>query len=174
MVRNGWLSDALVYTLVAVGIVIGLYVLAQTVIGKKDTDQDDDEFDIQPLTDSERVRALPYAVSGNPANFRSLAEQFAQKEDYKTAIIYMFSHLLLQLDQSRWIALRAGRTNRQYLWDLPWESPLRDYFERSMIVFEEAFFGDKRVSGETFVPLWDQLSAMEAFIKQRAVEMNDV
>ena len=51
----------------------------------------------------------------SPADYLDEAQRLYRNGDYAQAIIYLFSHQLLQLDRRHWLRLVKGKTNRQYL-----------------------------------------------------------
>ena len=106
----------------------------------------------QPLsreeTESDRTRAqsvaqLPFQIDTGDEDFRSLAAKAFQANDYRQAIIWLFSHVLVSLDQKNLIRLKKGKTNRQYLRELADDRHLSDYYTDVMLPFEATFFGDK-------------------------------
>lgn len=171
--RSWWL-DAIFYAGIGLLVATVLGLIIWFLMTRKDRDEDEWEAEVGGSIDVSRIAELPFAISGNPADFRALAARAAQEGNFAKATIYLFSHLLLILDKNQWVRLRKGRTNRQYLWELSHRSPLRSYFEAAMIPFEQAFFGAKTIEAAVFTQLWSQLPEMETLISQKENEAQHV
>lgn len=105
-------------------------------------------------TDADRVEALPFEIK--PAdNLLDVALKFANSGRYGDAIIYLFSHRLVELDRSHIIRLTKGKTNRQYLREMKL-AELRLLMEQSTIAFEDAFFGHYEIGKARFQECWDR------------------
>jgi len=111
--------------------------------------------------DSRRVEALPLATVRRQADLVAEAEQEYRLGNYGQAIIYLFSYQLLQLDKRQLIHLSRGKTNRQYLRELSSRKALRRLVEQTMVVFEEAFFGQHTIDRCRFESCWTQLNEFE-------------
>ena len=66
--------------------------------------------------DQERIENLPIPLKPKKGkgSFLDIARQFYQDGNFADAIVYLFSHRLLQLDKAGRIRLTKGKTNRQY------------------------------------------------------------
>lgn len=112
--------------------------------------------------DVDRVEALPLKVRTPAGDFLAEARRLFEAGQYSEAIIYLFSHELLQLDKHHLIRLAKGKTNRQYLREVRQLSSVRTILETTMIAFEETFFGRKTLSRERFEQCWQELNDLEA------------
>lgn len=101
-----------------------------------------------------RVRDLPFEIDPKGGNLWELARHFYEQGDFNSAVIYLYSHQLIELDRHQQIRLAKGKTNRQYLRELSSRQPLRRLLERTMLAFEDAFFGDHEVTRERFEAVW--------------------
>lgn len=128
----------------------------------------------QPMTreeaDPTRSRAqsvaqLPFQIETENDDFRSLAAKAFHANDYRQAIVWLFSHVLVSLDQENLIRLKKGKTNRQYLQELAGDRRLSDYYSDVMLPFEATFFGDKELNREQFSRCWDGLNFFEQQVK---------
>ena len=128
------------------------------------TDQDKDF--VLEKSQAERIKALPFVLDNLKDDLRSLAGAAYQKGDYKRAITLLFSHVLLHLDKASLIRLRKGKTNRQYLGELRSHRKLTNYYERVMLPFEDAFFGDHELKRERFEDCWNELEQFENNVTQ--------
>ncbi|MDA7979258.1 MAG: hypothetical protein MPJ50_10885 [Pirellulales bacterium] len=117
---------------------------------------DDDEL----RTDAERVEALPFDIE--PAdNLLDVARKFAETGRYGDAIIYLFSHQLVELDRAHLIRLTKGKTNRQYLREIQ-TSKMRSLMEQSTVAFEDAFFGHYEINKDRFERCWSRIDEFQS------------
>ena len=110
---------------------------------------------------AQSVAQLPFQVDAGDEDFRSLAAKAFHANDHRQAIIWLFSHVLVSLDQKNLIRLKKGKTNRQYLRELANERQLSNYYSDVMLPFEATFFGDKDLNREQFARCWDGLNHFE-------------
>ncbi len=115
------------------------------------------------LTDS--IEHLPFQVDTS-GDFLAAAGQAYRAGDYRKATIYLYSHVLVTLDQSSIIRLRKGRTNGQYLGDLARKASLAGYFGNVMEAFELVFFGDHEISKADFESVWNRYPGFEEEIRK--------
>jgi len=115
-----------------------------------------------------RIEALPAAVGRRRADLLTAARQYYQEGNYAEAIIYLFSHQLVELDKSQLIRLARGKTNRQYLRELGRRLVLRGLLERTMVAFEEVFFGNYAIDRARFESAWLRLGEFEALVAEGA------
>ena len=116
-------------------------------------------------TRAQSVAQLPFQMDIGDDDFRSLAAKAFQANDHRQAIIWLFSHVLVSLDQKSLIRLKKGKTNRQYLSELAGDRRLSAYYTDLMLPFEATFFGDKDLNREQFSHCWDGLALFEQQVK---------
>lgn len=119
--------------------------------------------------DISRVDELPVALKKSPADFLDEARRLYSKGDYAQAIVYLFSHQLLQLDRRHWIRLVKGKTNRQYLREVrrsasPSADTLADIFHATVLTFEEVFFGKRLPPRESIDAVWQKIDLFEMLV----------
>jgi len=114
---------------------------------------------------AQSVAQLPFQVDVGDDDFRSLAKKAIQANDYRQAIVWLFSHVLVSLDQKDLIRLKKGKTNRQYLRELGDDRQLSNYYADVMLPFEATFFGDKDLNQEQFTHCWNGLNQFEQRVK---------
>ena len=115
---------------------------------------------------SESIEQLPFDLKEGDGDFRSLAQQAYQSGDLRRAFIFLYSHVLVTLDQNERITLRKGKTNHQYLKEV-WEDPkLSSYFKSVMLPFESAFFGDHDPAPDQFERCWSGLENFHSHVGQ--------
>ena len=113
---------------------------------------------------AESVAQLPFSLDlqSVDGDFRALAAKAYASNDYRQAIVWLFSHVLVSLDQGNLIRLAKGKTNRQYLKELRRKGQLSGYYEGVMLPFEATFFGDHELSGRQFEDCWRGLDQFES------------
>lgn len=113
-----------------------------------------------------KIQDLPFEVEMSMLGLLSQAERYRAAGDFSKAIIYLFSYALVEMDGARLIRLERGKTNRVYLGELRGRDSLRSFTSQVILAFEYAFFGKHVLSKEMFEPIWQQLPAFEAYLKQ--------
>ena len=107
------------------------------------------------ISDEQRIENLPLKLRSPKGDFLSLARQHYEAGNFAEAIIYLFSHRLLQLDKAGLIRLTKGKTNRQYLLELRRVRELEQLLGQTMTVFEDVFFGHHPLERERFEQCWN-------------------
>jgi hypothetical protein len=113
-------------------------------------------------TDVDRVEQLPFQVRKPTSDLLSEARRLYEASRYSEAIIYFYSHLLVELDKHQQIRLAKGKTNRQYLREVRNQPVPYGILGETIIVFEDAFFGHYSLSRERFEEVWNRLNEFEA------------
>ena len=109
---------------------------------------------------------LPVELEQGLVGLKAQAGAFRDKGDYNRSIVYLFSYLLVELDSARCIALAKGKTNYRYLRELAPHKSLQTRLRGVITLFEEAYFGRRTITREQFEPVWEELGAFEAAIKE--------
>jgi hypothetical protein len=109
----------------------------------------------------DRVEALPLHVRRPAGDFLAEARRLYEAGQYSEAIVYLFSHELLQLDNSHLIRLAKGKTNRQYLHEVRQRPLVQSILESATIAFEDAFFGKKILTRQRFDQCWQQWDELQ-------------
>ena len=115
--------------------------------------------------DANRIESLPFTVAKPRGDLLDEARAQYQAGNYRLAVIYLFSHMLLALDRHQHIHLAKGKTNRQYLRELREHPELRAALEQTMYPFEDVFFGDHDLSREEFEACWNQLDEFHRHVE---------
>lgn len=121
-----------------------------------------EEEEPEESTPADRVEALPAQAQKNIHDLLAEAQRQYEAGNYNDAIVYFYSHLLVQLDRRQRIRLAKGKTNRQYLAEVGSEPALRTILQRSMVAFEDAYFGKHTLSQARFEACWHDLPQFEA------------
>ena len=121
-------------------------------------DNDSGDFDeTTSLTNTQRIENLPFPVANSKTDLLAEAKRLYQMGKYDDAIVYLFSYQLVKLDESQYIRLSRGKTNRQYLGELRERHGLHSMVSRTMIAFEDMFFGHHPLERDRFESCWSQL-----------------
>lgn len=157
-----WVGIALLVAVCAALIwVIGTRFLGQEVRESKVTKV------VQAVRKADQVEKLPLnlLITEPGGDFLTMARKFMQSNEFSKAIVYLYAHELLSLDEQHLIRLAKGKTNRQYLRELRPQPSLQQLVEDTVLLFEDAFFGKKSISEGQFMVCWNQLSQFEALTK---------
>lgn len=84
---------------------------------------------------------------------------------YSEAIVYLYSHELLKLDQAELIRLARGKTNRQYLRELSSQPELYKILEQTLVAFEDAYFGERELDRARFESVWTQIDRFNKLLE---------
>ncbi|HVX15666.1 MAG TPA: DUF4129 domain-containing protein [Pirellulales bacterium] len=120
------------------------------------------------VDDAARIEALPFRIRRRDIDLLAEARRLYGEGKFAEAIIYLFSHQLVEMDRHQVIRLAKGKTNRQYLRDLRRRPPLRAIIERSMVAFEDVFFGGHSLDRARFESVWQQLHQFDSLIAEQA------
>ena len=160
----GWLILVAVLALV-VYLLVKAFVNVDPTITYSGSDSDE-QYDTR--ADQERIENLPVPVTARKGNFLDIARQYYEAGEFGDAIIYLFSHRLLQLDRAGQLRLTKGKTNRQYLREVKKSQDLQKILGRTIVGFEEVFFGKHSLSRERFEECWRQNDHFEQLLRQVA------
>jgi hypothetical protein len=122
---------------------------------------------------ADRIESLPLAVADRPRGLLDEARRCRQRGDYGRAIVFLFSHQLLQLDKHGRIRLARGKTNRQYLREIGPRPALRGLMEQAVLVFEDFFFGHHAIEHLAFEACWSRLEEFETLVEEGREERGE-
>jgi hypothetical protein len=117
----------------------------------------------------DRIESLPFVMARPRGDLLDEAQAAYEAGDYRRAVIYLFSYVLIHLDKHQQIRLARGKTNRQYLRELRPVPEIRGFVEQTMHAFEDVFFGDHALSRQEFEAVWRQLDHFHQRVEQVAV-----
>jgi hypothetical protein len=118
--------------------------------------------------DVDRVEELPFQVRRPAGDFLAEARRHYEAGNYSEAIIYFYSHLLMELDRNQLIRLTRGKTNRQYVREVRPQPRLQDLLKLTMIAFEDVFFGHHVLDRGRFESCFDRLDEFESQLREVA------
>ncbi|MCE2811688.1 MAG: DUF4129 domain-containing protein [Planctomycetaceae bacterium] len=116
---------------------------------------------------------LPVELERGLLGLKAQAAALRDQGDYSKAIVYLFSYLLVELDTARCIVLSKGKTNYRYLRELARNQSLQTRLQRVVMLFEECYFGRRKITKQQFDSLWDDLPSFEEEIKRAANLVDD-
>jgi hypothetical protein len=119
--------------------------------------------------DIDRIESLPFQLKAPQTDLLAQARQHYEAGEFGQAIIYLYSYQLIQLDRHQLIRLTKGKTNRQYLREVLSRRELRELLSRSMIAFEDVFFGHHTLDRQRFESCWSQLDVFHEQLALTAV-----
>lgn len=114
---------------------------------------------------ADRVESLPVPDVDRRRDLLTEARRCYERGDYGRAIVFLFSHQLLQLDKHGRIHLARGKTNRQYLREIRSWPELRGLVEQTTLVFEDVFFGHHEVERPAFEACWSRLDEFDTLVR---------
>ena len=159
------------FTLLAWAIVLVIaYFLIRYLIRlyerRESEEADADDEETNQTTDADRVEALPVVVKRDVSDLRAEARRLADAGRYSEGIVYLYSHLLVQLDRRQAIRLAKGKTNRQYLREAAAASGgLTPIMEHTMTAFEDAYFGRHALSQAEFEACWQDVQRLDTILQ---------
>src|SRR5205085_7986620 len=137
------------------------YLIAVSFLKDEIADDTAERKVVQVRRDADRVEALPFKVRAATTDFLAEARRLYDGGQYSEAIIYLFSHELVELDRHQVIHLAKGKTNRQYLRETRTRPLIAGLLESTMVAFEDAFFGNKQLSRDAFERSWARLNEFQ-------------
>ena len=166
-----WLSGGfglIAYGLLFLGIALLLALIIWVFLNSRveiGSGSNNDDFSRPDRSLAESIRHLPFEMDVTQGDFRQQAQTAYQAGDFRKALIFLFSHVLVTLDQEKLVRLKKGKTNRQYLRELSPSPPLVGYYGDVMIPFEQTFFGDYPITKDVFEQCWQGLNEFQDSVK---------
>lgn len=167
---EGWnppgLLEVLGYTVVGILAGVLVYLVVRYLLGRKlraaraDVDS--------AIPESPIIESLPFAVKQGQGELLAEARRLYEQGDYGRAVLYLYAHQLVQLDRHQMIHLASGKTNRQYLREVGTRRMLRSLVERTMVAFEDVFFGGHAIDRTRFESCWSELPRFDDLLAQEA------
>jgi hypothetical protein len=155
-----------------IGIAVLLAVLTALLVrsfltresGADEATADSETFESR--TEEELLEHLPFTVRRPTADLLGEARRHYEAGRYGEAVIYLFSYQLVQLDKHQLLRLTRGKTNRQYLSELWERADVRAILERTMVAFEDVFFGHHDLDRARFETCWTRLDEFHQRIEE--------
>lgn len=116
----------------------------------------------------QRMQELPAELRHVTGNLRDQTMQLIAAGRYDLAIITLFGHQLLLLDQAGMLRLSRGKTNGRYVRETrAADSKSAEYFQRTVNAFERCYFGRYSLSREEIDTLWQDNLHLEGIVHSR-------
>jgi len=153
--------------LVGIALVVGLiWVIVKAIRDrqpkpKKSGDETDDDQEPE-----ESLENLPFQLKRPINDLLAEAQRQYEQGNFREAIIYYYSYLLVELDRRNCIRLARGKTNRQYLFEVRSQRPLHGILEQTMVAFEDVFFGDHELERARFESCWARRDDFRSTLEQ--------
>ena len=137
----GTFFQVIIWIVVALGLLGLSYIVivafmkldAKNVLGGGDEEVEEEEVD------RTRIENLPFQVKRPNANLLAEAQACYDRGEYNDAIIYLYSHQLIELDKRQAIHLTKGKTNRQYVRELRSAPSCRTFSNRACCSLKKPF-----------------------------------
>lgn len=168
---SGWIStlfSILGYTLFGVLIVVICYFAARSFLSREVLESSATKTKVvDTKRQANQVEKLPVDLANATGNLLDMVRRLMAEGNYSAAIIYLYAHQLVCLDDAHYIRLAKGKTNRQYLRELRSDRPMARLVEQTIVLFEDAFFGKKTILADAFNTCWKQLPQFDSLVQQR-------
>jgi len=149
---------------------LALLVWAFLKVEFKEQQLEEQVVEDRPIDTKASVEDLPFQMpSGPTGDWLSVARGHFESGNFKSAIIYLYSHVLFALDNRGLVRLTRGKTNRQYLTEIQRHRDIAEYMEKCMLPFEDAFFGDIDVTADEIKNCLDGIGQFESQLSQASV-----
>ncbi len=156
----GWMLLALSVT-VAVGLIVYAFSKAEIELGKTKSPAQINHAapDKQMI---ERMKHLPAELRRTDVNLRTEAERLMKEQQYDQALILLYGHQLLMLDQAGSLRLTRGKTNGRYVRETrSSDSESGTHLQHTVREFERSYFGRHAISEDEFAALWESNRKLE-------------
>jgi Domain of unknown function (DUF4129) len=107
-----------------------------------------------------RLADLPEGIRNSGGDPWAEALLRAQRGDLAGAVVCLFAHQLIRLDQLGLIRIVPGRTGRQYVKGLR-DPELVECAQATLALFESVYYGHRVPSSEAFERVWQRAQAFE-------------
>ncbi len=127
------------------------------------------KFEIDEITKRKRrVESLAEEARDSYDDLKGAYQRAAKNGDYRSAVIFFFSWILVECDKAELILLDKGKTNLEYWREFESSDPEREIYVNAMRVFERVYFGDESIDRVEFNELESQASGFEKLLAKRA------
>lgn len=156
---NGWI--VLLVLLAVVFLIVIFVILARTEWGRSLIARNDRATRRRKAVAKEE---LPFELEAANLSVDGLwqhATRAKQQGDFRRALMFLYSYLLIELDANQMIRLSRGKTNRDYGRELTGILSVYPCFVATMDAFERVFFGRFQLESEQVEELFSQVGRLE-------------
>jgi len=111
-----------------------------------------------------RIEHLGFIEDDTPGDYLQLCLRESRAGRFERAIVYLYAHLLTELNDRQLVRLARGKTNRQYLREVA-DPAMRAAMEVIVGAFEDAYFGRHPIEPARFEWCWQQWQRMKAMFE---------
>ncbi|HVC93288.1 MAG TPA: DUF4129 domain-containing protein [Pirellulales bacterium] len=165
--RFNWTWLKVLCWIIAAALLAGLAYLMIRAFLDRENRADGDQVGLRKhdvADDAARIEALPFRLRAGALDLLAEARRHYAEGNYGEAVIYLFSHELVELDRGRMVRLAKSKTNRQYHRELARRPELAQLFEQTMVAFEDVFFGGHPLQRQRFETCWRRLDDFAALV----------
>ncbi len=109
------------------------------------------------------IEQLGFLDDDMPGDYLQLCLRESRAGRFERAIVYLYAHLLTELNERQLVRLARGKTNRQYLREVA-DPAVRAAMEVIVEAFEDAYFGHHPIEAARFEGCWQQWQTIKAMI----------
>ena len=102
-----------------------------------------------------RIETLAVEARERYDDLETAAEEALGRGDLRSALIFFFSWILVEMDKRDAVVLDKGKTNLEYWRELEGRPRLRDIYHNVMKRFERVYFGGFSISRQEFDKAWN-------------------
>ncbi|MBR4753230.1 MAG: hypothetical protein IK077_15895 [Thermoguttaceae bacterium] len=117
-----------------------------------------------------RINALAPEAAEQYDDLLLSAEKARADGDYRQALVFYFSYLLVEMDKREFVLLAKGKTNLEYWRELADFTELRTIYRATMNEFERVYFGGASISREEFERVWSRRPRFEDLMREKDEE----
>ncbi|MDO4586678.1 MAG: DUF4129 domain-containing protein [Planctomycetia bacterium] len=110
--------------------------------------------DKDAANEQRRLDALVPEVQDHIHDLLKEAMDAIDRNDFKKAIIFYFSYLLVKLDEYHYIRLHRGKTNFDYALEISAQTGLADIYCQVSDLFDKTYYGAFSISQSDFKQIW--------------------
>jgi hypothetical protein len=171
---GGWIRF-LMWLLFAALLLLIVYLLTKSFLRRESSQLAEVDGRSRAPIDEARVEELPLTLSTPPEDYLEAAHRHYRRGEFGPAILYLFSHQLLELDRWHWIYLIKGKTNRQYVREVTRaqgkpRDELAGLLNKTVLLFEEVYFGKRIPPRPAIDEVWGLIDRFETLVTQTTGE----
>ena len=129
------------------------------------------DLEEEPETRARRLETLAPEARDRYDDLLAAATDAYARGDYRAAIIFYFSWLLVEMDKRGFVLLDKGKTNLEYWSELEGTGALRDIYRAVMRRFESVYFGGMAISQEVFDRVWTLRDSFAGIMAERDAQI---
>ncbi len=152
----------------AVALAVIAYYLIKAFLNREARGAKESASDEMEDPESNPLESLPAKVNRAKGDLLDECRRLYEVGNYNLAIIYLFAYQLIKLDQNQWLRLAKGKTNRDYLRELAVKPELSGILGRTMVPFEDVFFGGHQLDRASFEACWQEVDRFQRLALQAA------